>query len=628
MGLLNDLEKDLSDTTKFDNNFKKFVLDNICQCSSVCENATPGIIKKNDPKPNCSEIKIETESSEYYKKLYEIVIQAFIYNKKFTKIGNKYYILKNKEKRKLTWENIKSLDDTNLKQILWLFRKLIIDTFLKFIVTKFNMNDLIIYSVGSNELTSDYDITLYGNTNNKVTLINEFNKLFNSVFNNKSSLVFDTNIYGKSYIEFQDPKNNVFVKFECPKNNFYYLKDPTDKRYKESCVIWALIKFFREIRDSFGEDIYNKVYVFMRNKQKTKLKEEFMTMYEIANETLLYLRNQDEEKINYETVINNEEYYKKKYKSHFESIGINDDELTKIQFENDNISLINFFGEETYFTRGAFLDTVVNSQICSNNNPLILSPEDYIASIIENSSFFFIHNNKTKYLKRAITTFKLLYNLNKKLYQDIYNSYEFNYMNSLLMYETYTNYIKKINDILLSNLNLDKIKELYKIIDDFIKDLQSNKIIDIDSKKNKSIKMSLKINQLKKIKAELEKENPLNISKIKNLLKDFKKIKIMKIINYKYCDIFKQDNLNLLDCEKYQINQYLLWLVYKITIPIQTGKILFPFYDINHYDFLSEVPSEVSSEVPSEVPSEVSKKVDKIPNSKNIIKSSVMNDYL
>jgi hypothetical protein len=40
------------------------------------------------------------------------------------------------------------------------------------------------------------------------------------------------------------------------------------------------------------------------------------------------------------------------------------------------------------------------------------------------------------------------------------------------------------------------------------------------------------------------------------------------------------DYFNLLDCEKYSINQCLLWFIYKLTINIQRGEITFPFYDI------------------------------------------------
>jgi hypothetical protein len=75
---------------------------------------------------------------------------------------------------------------------------------------------------------------------------------------------------------------------------------------------------------------------------------------------------------------------------------------------HDFISLINFYGTETYFTRGAFIDTVVISQMCGNKLDIQLTEVDYITSILENAGFFFIHNNKTKYIIRVLNTFKTL----------------------------------------------------------------------------------------------------------------------------------------------------------------------------------------------------------------------------
>jgi hypothetical protein len=624
-------------------NFKQFVLNNICQCESNCEKAT-GNIKRDtgnleNKVKNCSQITAEQnvptyyqtkdvielnledidenrpiELSDYYRYLYENAIQAFVNNNLLKKMGNKFYIKKNNEFRKLNWDNIKSHENLEIKELLWLFRKLIVDTFIKYIITKYNLTDLIIYSVGSNDLTSDYDITLYGSNTSKVNMIKQFDSLFNHIFGNKSSLVFDTNIYGKAYIEFD--KKELFTEHTCVIDKFYYLNEAHIQRFEYSNIIWALIKFFREIRDVFGEDIYNKIYLFMKNKQETKQKPNVTTnIYKIVNDTLLYLRNQDETKVKYELIIENEEYYKNQYMNYYknqyknyhmlaygkkEFKNLQDLPFTyddKIQFENDNISLINFFGEETYFTRGAFLDTVVNSQICSNKNIIKLNEKDYITSIIENASFFFIHNNKTKYLQRVIKSFKILSNYEQNVdYKDLYNSYEFNYMNNIITKEEHTKNIKDIKDF-ISNLKKNNMnymnngfEELKTKIDKFIQSLQTKKVIEIDNKYNKE---NFDINKIKPINT-LSIETQLNnikekiipqvtvltrldqLSKIEDILKNINE----PFLNYKYCTMVSDDYFNLLDCEKYSINQCLLWFIYKLTINTQRGEITFPFYDI------------------------------------------------
>lgn len=612
---------------EFVSDFKHFVLNNICQCQIVCKKATEHFKKQNEIKGiNCTQIKVESATkADYYYKLYDYVIQSFVNNDILIKelTGTKFYILTNNEERKLTWENIKSHESLETRELLWLFRKLIVDTLIKYIITKYNLQTLIIYSVGSNELTSDYDITLYGSNQSKVKMIIEFNKLFKDIFGNPSSLVFDTNIYGKACIEFDKPSNiELFNLHTCKEEKFYYLNgNDNNEQFKNSTIIWALIKFFREIRNAFGEDIYNKIYTFMKDKQK-KLNPEVTTIYEIVHETLLYLRNQNETKVTYESVLQYEEYYRSLYSNYFKTpLQVNYESVKgkeyefynefylkykpenfnlkykpenyktdvftfkAIQFENDNISLINFFGEETYFTRGAFLDTVVNSQICSNKDTIQLTETDYITSIIENSSFFFIHNNKTKYLQRVIKSFKILSNYGKnKTYTYLYNSYEFNYMNNIITKELYTQNTKYIKDFisnLRTNINSDILKELKTKITNFVNILEKEIIIKIDNKAtfniNDKIDTSLLIEELRTTNKLSDEDYLVKIKFIFNNLENL-------LFNYKYCTMVSDNYFNLLDCEKYSISQCLLWFIYKLTINIQQGEITFPFYDI----FISE----------------------------------------
>jgi hypothetical protein len=89
---------------------------------------------------------------------------------------------------------------------------------------------------------------------------------------------------------------------------------------------------------------------------------------------------------------------------------------------SDYTSLVNFYGTETYFTRGAFLDIVVNKQMCKTS--IQLQDIDYISSILENSGFFFLHNDKTKYFIRVVNTLGLLIKNNKYKILQYSNEYE------------------------------------------------------------------------------------------------------------------------------------------------------------------------------------------------------------
>jgi hypothetical protein len=73
--------------------------------------------------------------------------------------------------------------------------------------------------------------------------------------------------------------------------------------------------------------------------------------------------------------------------------------MTHSEF-NSFISFVNWNGSETYFTRGAFLDVVVNQQMCKKRT-VNLSKDEYLDSFIENMSDLLLHYDKQKYLLRA-----------------------------------------------------------------------------------------------------------------------------------------------------------------------------------------------------------------------------------
>lgn len=100
------------------------------------------------------------------------------------------------------------------------------------------------------------------------------------------------------------------------------------------------------------------------------------------------------------------------YENHLSDYCINKDDIQIIS-EHELIALTNFYGTETYYTRGAFLDTVVNQQMLSGKEEEGLKLEDieYITSILENAGFFLVHNTKSKYIIRVQKTLTKLINM-------------------------------------------------------------------------------------------------------------------------------------------------------------------------------------------------------------------------
>lgn len=362
--------------------FRNFVYDNICQCFNQCIDLNEKTFLKTQSV--CSEIVYQSNNNNF-DIIINNAINYFIKSGIIFKNGIRYYLTENN--MKFTWDNIKTITNIETRQLLWLLRKLIVDCLLKGLLYE-NIN-LKIFSVGSTNLTSDYDITLYGSDKNKIYIIENFNKKFYDIFSDSSSLVFDTNIYGKAYIAFSENDfgiNGDVIK--CKNQEFFYLKSGNDN----SQICWALVKYINDIRDSFGENIYNDLIDFMM----LKLQSNLLNYATIIRRTL---KNKDES-FNYNKMLG--------YQNKIINFYNNTDKITGY---NDYISLVNFYGIETYFTRGAFLDIVVNGQMCGSKS-IELTDVDYLCSILENAGFFFNHNNKTKYVVRVNKTLEKLIDKN------------------------------------------------------------------------------------------------------------------------------------------------------------------------------------------------------------------------
>lgn len=407
--------------------FYKYVYKEHCQCDTECIRIS-GFSSNN--MLDCKRI-ILSDINENYNKSISNIIKLFTEQDIISFRTTKYYIHIDDEKPvKLSWENIKKITDINYKQKFWLFRKAIVDCIIKSILfsikeeinLKYVNDNIKVYSVGSSKLSSDYDITVYSEPKIAVHIISKFQEIFKSFFTIDSSTVFDTNIYGKGFITFikENIDTDLYQKYNCKNDVIYYIKD--DPIYKDSQLMWSLVKYISNIREAFGDEIFNIIYNFM-HKKLTVNRHLF-----VARRIFDYLRNKE---LDYETVLRDEEVFIKNDLLYIEEFS-NQIKLTNTQKKllslTDFISMVNFYGTETYYTRGAFLDTVINNQMCAstptNEIPELiqLNEVDYITSITENCGFFFIHNDSTKYFNRVIVSLENIIQIstyNIKELQDI-----------------------------------------------------------------------------------------------------------------------------------------------------------------------------------------------------------------
>jgi hypothetical protein len=389
---------------KFLHEFFKHLTENICTCECAItgiKNEIPEVYEKymlgdkTVPKTlglpktlgQCNNIRSDMEDKIEY------IIESMRDLKILTVKKGKYYIL-NGYKR-LTWKNIQSMNkkDTEVykkenanyyngineffngknflvyvKYIFWYLRKIVVDTLIGKIVEYTRVTAV---SVGSTKLESDYDVTLYGNFLGIYKTIHTFNKQFALIFNESSDTIFDTNVYGASFIKLNSGE------MVCGEQKFEYIPSSTDESDAISQHIWAYIKVLVRLENvlQYNSVVYDLLESTI-NKQETK----YNGIFESAD---AFLNEYD---------INMDLYDK--------IVLLLGEVSVKNEMYNNYISYVNYNGSETYFTRGAFLDVVVNQQMCGEEK-VPLSKHDYLDSFIENVADLMVHINKEKYTVRA-----------------------------------------------------------------------------------------------------------------------------------------------------------------------------------------------------------------------------------
>ena len=409
------------------------------------------------------------------------IIKLFVERVLLSKRSNTFYLLGSN--KKLSWLNIKQLKLKDvetipdglkqeifqifgkkydilvyIKALFWFFRKAVVDSIISDLINRRILKSggtITAISVGSTSLTSDYDISIDATYKSSAYIIDNFGTFIEKIFNDNSESLFDTNIYGASFIKrdieipvetpiksLKNNINNVITntfsnKHKCKPDldEFSYIKNT---KIDTPQKIWAYIKTLLKLNtilkqdDKLHDKLYSKLENAMNENNYFKSAQLFVNKYE---------SNID----NYKYVVNRVgEYLKNNIKIYDETYLI-----------SNFISFVNYNGSETYLTNGAFLDVVVNQQLCKNGELIKLDKVLYYISFIENISDLMTHYHKKKYRNRCMDA------LNNFLEKDI-NIFGENC-------KKYINDISEIQDKCEKNiLDCNSFKLMDKCIDSII----------------------------------------------------------------------------------------------------------------------------------------------------------------
>lgn len=459
---------------------------------------------------------------------------------------NKFYLFDTEIKNRLSWFNIQNLDITDLKEykkkhsnyyyelqtwisnsptkklqfirrtsinhqhnditlsvlqlikyLLWFFRKFIIDS----IIILVNQPNVIPISVGSTKLSSDYDITLYGHHKKITKVIQGFDNIIESIFQDTSSKLFDTNIYGISFIILNQQRpltpnqsrNNVdsisrrrqSIKapivesspivlldklkqhygnaFQCGKTQLLVLNSSDDSIASQH--VWAFVKLLNNM--SIIQQCNEAFYIYLIKTLRMLINSPILNYaFRIIN--VLNIEDSEYE-TGYVNIIDNLENY---YNKFAELNGFN---LNTVM--NNFISLVNYHGNETYYTRGAFLDVVVNQQLCKQGETetFKLTLDNYIDSFIENMADIISYPKKKKYVDRSKKALDMISNFIPDSSTNIITQLEF-IMGDLDYIEQQQNdyKIEMFNDKAIQTIVIKDISSVFNLF------IQSNKHIDIE----------------------------------------------------------------------------------------------------------------------------------------------------
>jgi hypothetical protein len=238
------------------------------------------------------------------------------------------------------WDIIKTKDNDKL---LWYFnfRKAVVDELIKLLFKKYKCEETCTNaasgSVGTDaNLKSDYDLTIVNPDYYTSTIIRIFNHVIEKIFGDQPAIVFDTNLYGYSGMIPTSIKNiniNKEIWEEDIINKKYYVLNinHNDKDIIDSQLNWALLRL-----ETHGYKLLTTIDTLQAWKEQKFIEN---------------INDKTEKQLNdlYVSRMKILEHYLKDTES--------DINKTKAKII-DNLSYMNYYGNETYFTLGAFKHVV------------------------------------------------------------------------------------------------------------------------------------------------------------------------------------------------------------------------------------------------------------------------------
>ena len=166
-----------------------------------------------------------------------------------------------------------------------------------------------------------------------------------------------------------------------------------------SQMIWGYVKLLLKMGVILKQDdkVYDKLYSYL---------DDFFDKNVLFQQALNVVNTYKSDVSNYKSIVSKYENY----------MSVNSNVGEEGYLVGNFISYVNYNGSETYLTNSAFLDVVINQQLCLNKNQMKLSkPYMYFISYLENMSDLLTHYHKTKYTLRAE---RALLNMNKLLLEE------------------------------------------------------------------------------------------------------------------------------------------------------------------------------------------------------------------
>lgn len=360
-----------------------------------------------------------------------------IFNKYVEKFGlvrdesNKIYY----EGKELLWENIlKHKNETILA--FSLFRKVMVDTLIKYSAKESGCIDCYAKSVGSVTLKSDYDITIFGS---KSWLIIEiFNKTFRALFGRESGETFDTNLYGTPFYEYVTTPYDYFKIKESLYGRYLSIVNQEADEKRQDINIQRVFSLIKIVENIDQNDINN-----INLKLNKLAKPYFNDAIKLYNRLISSIQD-----------INNIQARNDKYVEELKKESMKRQELLKnptsekLQLSlKTAICTSNFYASEGYYTQGAFFHVVGLLQTALR---IHITYDELLDSFFENigDTLKIVKNDNlqdeqkcyseiissSKYLYRAINALLLIIKRDKtklKSFQKIINDNTNNILNKI-----------------------------------------------------------------------------------------------------------------------------------------------------------------------------------------------------